>query len=113
MLAAAARRFATLLAGVGAVTAAISLAIGLAFGSTVSRSVSVGFYLVGAFLLVCGFFIGNRGPVRLKNDIGVPLLGSRFVRWATPQEREETLNDSAIFVALGFALILIGVAADS
>jgi hypothetical protein len=35
------------------------------------------------------------------------------MRWATPLEREESLNESAVYVALGFALILIGVLADS
>ena len=38
----------------------------------------------------------------------MPSSGERFVRWATPSEREEALNDSAIFVVIGFALILIG-----
>ena len=41
------------------------------------------------------------------------MLGSRFVRWASPEEREENINLSAIFVVLGFVLILIGVAADN
>ena len=78
-----------------------------------SRAVSVGFYLVGSFLTIAGFFVGNRGPVRLKRDVGVPLLGSRFVRWATPEEREESINTSAIYVVLGFALIFLGVLADT
>jgi hypothetical protein len=51
--------------------------------------------------------------VRLKRDVGVPLLGSRFVRWATPEEREESINTSAIYVVLGFALIFLGVLADT
>jgi hypothetical protein len=51
--------------------------------------------------------------VRLKSDLGAPLFGSRFVRWATPEEREETINMSAIYVLLGFVLILFGFAADT
>ena len=35
------------------------------------------------------------------------------MRWATPPEREESINLSAIFIALGFVLILLGVVADN
>jgi len=90
-----------------------SLILGLLLGASLSRSIAIGFYLVGSFWLVSGFFVGNRGPVRLKSDIGAPLFGSRFVRWATPEEREETINMSAIYVLLGFVLILLGFAADT
>ena len=90
-----------------------SLVLGLLLGASLSRSIAIGFYLVGSFWLVSGFFVGNRGPVRLKSDIGAPLFGSRFVRWATPEEREETINMSAIYVVLGFVLILLGFATDT
>ena len=47
----------------------------------------------------------------------VPGLGCSsvltVVRWASPAEREENINLSAIFVVLGFVLILVGVAADN
>ena len=63
---------------------------------------------------VAGFFVGNRGPVRFRRDKDTPLFwGSRFVRWASPSEREENINLSAVFVVLGFVLILVGVAADN
>lgn len=45
--------------------------------------------------------------------LGLPLLGGRAVRWATPEEREEAISTSAVLVTLGFVLILIGVAADT
>src|ERR671931_1068707 len=112
MLRAAARRFFVLLGALAGATAVLSLVGGLLGGVSVGRALAVGFYLVGSFLLIAGFFIGNRGPVRPKGT-GPMLLGSRIMRWATPLEREETLNESALFVALGFALILIGVAVDS
>ena len=67
---------------------------------------------MGCFLLVAGFFIGNRGPVRMKNEEGTTLFGARVMRWASPEEREETINHSAVFVVLGFVLILLGVLAD-
>jgi hypothetical protein len=109
---AAIRRFGVLLAGVAGVTAVLSLLGGLLGGGSVGRAVAVGFYLVGSFMLIAGFFIGNRGPVRPKGT-GPTFFGSRIMRWATPLEREESLNESALFVALGFVLILIGVAVDS
>jgi hypothetical protein len=108
------RRFVLLLAAVVSVTAVISLLVGLAGGGSLNRALSLGFYIVGSFLLVAGFFVGNRGPARLKGEAAAtPIFGERFVRWATPREREETLNDSAIFVAIGFALILLGAAVDT
>ena len=117
MLLAAARRFLALLALASVVTVAASLLFGALIGSPADRAVSVGFYLVGSFLLIGGFFMGNRGPLRLKNDYEasslLPFWGSRIVRWATPEEQEQTINMSAIFVALGFALIMLGFAVDS
>lgn len=97
-----------------AVTLAGALVFGIAFGADAARAISVGFYLTGSFMLVAGFFVGNRGPVRFRRDKDAPLFwGSRFVRWASPSEREENINLSAIFVVLGFLLILIGIAADN
>jgi hypothetical protein len=112
-LAAAARRFAILLAGITGVTALGSLVLGLAAGSPLERAVSVGFYVVGSFLLVAGFFIGNRGPVRLRHDSDSSLLGPRRVRVASLEEREGAMNDSAIFIVLGLLLIVIGVVVDA
>ena len=66
MLRDAARRFGLLLGGTAGGTAVFALLIGLALGAGVSRSISIGFYLVGSFLLILGFFAGNRGPVRVK-----------------------------------------------
>ena len=109
---AALRRFFVLLAVIVSVTAVLSLVGGLIGGSSLDRAVSIGFYLVGSFLLVAGFFVGNRGPVRPKGQ-GPSLFGARFMRWATPIEREESLNESALYVVVGFLLIVLGVAADS
>lgn len=92
--------------------------IALLGGVSLSRAVSVGFYVLGSFLLISGFFVGNRGPVRHKDasasatPLGM-MLGQRDVRWATPEERVETINMSAVFVVLGVVLILIGAAADT
>ncbi len=113
MWTAALRRLTGLFVVAAGLTAFIALSLALLLGESLSRAFSVGFYLVGSFLTIAGFFVGNRGPVRLKRDVGVPLLGSRIVRWATPEEREDSINSSAIYVVLGFALIFLGVLADT
>ncbi len=116
MVGAALRRIIVLLAGAVVVVSGISLLLGLLVGASIARSVSLGLTVVGSFLLISGFFVGNRGPVRVKGDdapLSGPLVfGNRLVRWATPSEREETINLSAVFVSVGFTLILIGLAAD-
>jgi hypothetical protein len=109
---AAARRFATLLGAVAGICLVVGLLGGALFSTALNRSVSLAFYCVGSFLLIAGFFIGNRGPARLKGEGTTMLFGERFVRWASPREREDALNDSAIFVSIGFVLILIGASVD-
>jgi hypothetical protein len=119
MLLAAARRFLTLLGAIAASTAAVSALLGLLAGSSVLRAVSLGFYVVGALILLTGFFFGNRGPARLRPEEGgggiSPLgyLGSRRLRWATREEQGEAINMSAVLVSLGFALIILGAVADT
>jgi hypothetical protein len=113
MLRAAARRFLVMLLVLAGATAAVSAALGALGGASLGRAVSLGFYVVGSFLIVAGFFFGNRGPVRLTGDGAVPIFGSRMMRWATPDERETSINESAIFVSLGLVLILLGIAADN
>jgi hypothetical protein len=113
VIAAGLRRFAFILGGLGAMTATFTLLFSALSGGNVERTVSLGFDLVGIFFLVAGFFVGNRGPVRLKGQASVPLFGERRMRWATPEEREEAISDSAIFIAVGIAMIIIGVAIDS
>ncbi len=113
IIAAGLRRFALILAGLSAFTAVLTLTFAALGGGNLDRTVSIGFDLVGVFFLVAGFFVGNRGPVRLKGEASVPLFGERRMRWATPRERDETLSDSAIFIAVGIAMIIIGVAIDS
>ncbi|MDQ3875385.1 MAG: hypothetical protein M3322_07570 [Actinomycetota bacterium] len=118
MLLGALRRFLGLFLLASAVTALASVALGAALGASPQRSISLGFYAIGCFLLVSGFFIGNRGPVRPRSehDGGIFLIPLPFtirrLRWASAAEREETINLSAVFVSLGFALILVGVGID-
>jgi hypothetical protein len=112
-MAAAARRFGLLLGALAAGTGVLALLLGLAFGAGVSRSLSVGWYIVGSILLISGFFVGNRGPARPEGEGWSVFSLRRWVRWATPDEQRETLSLSAVLVVLGFVLIALGVLADT
>jgi hypothetical protein len=112
MWVAALRRLGLLVVGLCAGIVVVSLPVGALAGSSVSRSVSLGFDCVGTFVILIGFLAGSRGPLRYKREPSSPLFGDRLMRWATPSEREETLNLSAVFVFLGFVLLVIGIALD-
>jgi hypothetical protein len=93
----------------------VSVLLGLLFGASLPRTIALGYYLVGSFLLLAGFFFGNRGPVRPRGDadVGVGILRGRRVRWATWDEQAEAINYSALYVVLGLVLILLGLASDN
>jgi hypothetical protein len=112
-MAAAARRFGIVFCALAGGTAALALLLGLAFGSSISRSLSLGWYIIGCLLLISGFFIGNRGPSRPEGEGWSPFSLRRWVRWATPEEQRESLSLSAVLVVLGFLLIALGVLADT
>jgi hypothetical protein len=104
--------------GAVAATAALSLLIGTILGARIERSLALGFYLMGCFLILAGFFLGNRGPARVKGDADAAgglfaYFGTRRVRWASLSEQNETINSSAVFVTLGFILIAVGFAFDA
>ena len=70
--------------------------------------------------MVSGFFVGNRGPGagqvrggRLDDAAAARHSATRRLRWATLDEQNETINNSAVFIALGLILVLIGVLVDS
>lgn len=114
MLAAAARRFVVLFVAISLGTVVLSLALGGLAGAALERSISLGLYLVGSFLLVGGFFVGNRGPLRSIGDRGLfSAFGRKGVRPATPEERREEVNASVIYITVGLLLIVVGVAVDS
>jgi hypothetical protein len=120
MLVAALRRLAFVTVLAVGVTVVLSLILGLLAGFSVNRSLTLGFYLVGCFLLVVGFFVGNRGPARVKGDdtvgptmLPVPGAGGRRLRWATLSEQNETIGNSAIFISLGLILIVLGADIDT
>ena len=110
------RRFVLLVGVVGVGTLVVSVLFGLLLGSSLPRSIALGYYLVGCFLLLAGFFFGNRGPVRPRGDAdtgGIFFRPGRRVRWATREEHEDAINYSAVYVVLGFVLICLGIASDN
>lgn len=116
---AALRRLVALVVLCSAVTVVGSVALGLLAGASLDRAISLGFYGLGCFLMVSGFFVGNRGPARVKSETAgwtmmpIPGIGSRRLRWATLDEQNETINNSAVFIVLGVILVVIGVLVDS
>jgi hypothetical protein len=118
---AALRRLGLLLVGTAIGVGGAAALIGLAAGSSIERAVSVAFYLVGAFLIVLGFFAGNRGPLRPRaTGEGEPIAGMfgigvsmRGARTASGDERQDALATAAIFLGVGIWLILLGVVADA
>src|SRR3954447_13807822 len=116
---AALRRLTLLVVGCSLGIAAISALFGALLGASLDRAVALGFYGLGCFLMVAGFFVGNRGPARVKSEsagwtmLPIPGFGSRRLRWATLDEQHETINNSAVFIVLGLILVLIGVVVDS
>lgn len=110
---AAVRRIGTMFATLVGGTAVVSLVIGLLFGAGVSRSLSVGWYVVGCALLISGFFIGNRGPARPQGEGWSTFSLQRWVRWASPDEQRESISLSALLIAMGFLVIVLGAIADS
>ena len=101
-----------LLGATSAAVAVVALGIGAAIGASLNRSLATGFEAFGCLLLLLGFFVGNRGPVRAKGD-AVPFFGPRFLRWATPDEHRSTIAESAIFIVLGLLLVVIGLLIDN
>jgi hypothetical protein len=104
-------RFGELLVGISLLIVATAGVFGVAVGSSFERAISVGFYIFGSAILIGGFFVGSRGPLRPQGE-GMFLLRPRAVRRATATEREEAVNMSAILVVLGLVLIFFGVAVD-
>ena len=103
------------------VTAGAAALIGLALGGPVARSAATGLYLIGCFLIVLGVFNGLRGPVRPKSgdEDSEPIGGvlgfgifSGGIRAASADERADARATTWLFLALGIAMIVVGVLLD-
>ena len=115
------KRLAALLVATSLALALLGALGALLTGGEVDRVVSVAYYLVGAFLLVLGFFTGMRGPLRPRgadegSDPVTGLFGigiaTRGARRATEDERQDTLATAGIFLVVGLWLIALGVVVD-
>jgi hypothetical protein len=111
LLVAAARRFLVLLGGISAVVVAAGLVLAALGATSPNRAISLGFYGVGAFLLLGGFLFGNRGPYRADSAAGERF--GRSLRRATPDDVRETVNMAVLLSVLGFLLLALGVIIDS
>src|ERR687886_229659 len=105
MWVAALRRFVVVLVGVAAVVIGFSVVVGLLVGASANRSISLGLYVTGCFVVLVGFFFGLRGPMRPAEgsffSMTIPFLGGGPARRATGEEQRETLSTSGLYVVLG------------
>jgi sulfite exporter TauE/SafE len=92
---------------------ATAVPVGLLTHGSLNRAVSLGFYILGAFLVVIGFAGGTRGPFRSAAEDHEPVRLGRRLRRATLEELNETMNIAAIVVVIGVVLLVIGVVVDS
>jgi hypothetical protein len=114
----AGRRFITLLVATAGVVAGFSLLVGLLLGVSANRSISVGFYVAGSFIMLVGFFFGLRGPMRPADSTNffsftVPFFGGGPARRASGEEQQEAFSMSALYVVLGVVLLVLAIAVDS
>jgi hypothetical protein len=116
------RRIAIVLGASALVVGLPAALIGLALGASLTRWVSVAYYVVGALLVVLGFFAGTRGPLRPRgsDDASDPVTGlfgvgiaTRGARVATEGERKDSIATAGMFLTVGTWLILLGVVVDS
>ena len=124
MLRGAFRRIALLVAAVVGFTAVVSLVLGALDHADLLRALAVGFYAVGAGILICSFVIGVRGPLRpdwgegKAGELQAPRGGlaggilPRSVRRATGDERSDSKRNSIGLFLFGIALVLIGTGFD-
>jgi hypothetical protein len=111
VLVAAARRFLLLLGGVSLVVVVGGLALAAFGAASPDRTVSLGFYGVGAFLVLGGFLLGNRGPYRSDSATGDRV--GRSLRRATPDDTRDSVNMAVLLTVLGFLLLALGIIVDS
>ena len=108
------------LVGSAVALGAVAALVGVLVGTDVGRAIAVAYYVVGAFLLVLGFFAGVRGPLRPRGvdesnavtgifGVGVSMRGARK---ATTDERQDSVATAGLFITTGLWLILLGVVID-
>jgi hypothetical protein len=114
MIRAGLARAAKLFLAAALASGAVALLVGLGLGAGAERALSVGWTCAGAFALLLGFLASSRGPTRsAESGNWAPIsMRGRSLRWASRREQEESLGLSAVLVALGLLLIVLGVLVD-
>jgi len=104
-----------LLGAASAFDLVVTVPIGAFTSVGLDRAVSLGFYGLGAFLVVLGFISGSRGPLRHDEDIthDTVLRRERRLRRATLDERQAAMSSAAVIIGIGLALLVLGVIIDS
>ena len=131
MIRAGLRRLVAIVVVVVAGAAAISAALGALAGKSVPHALAIGYYLVGAGVLLGSLALGSRGPTRVDRSadtddapaagtilpLGILFGGSRAVRRrklrkATSEERREARLASLGLFVFGVLLVLLGAVLD-
>ena len=109
------RRMLKLFVVISVGTVVLSALFGLLINASIMRSIAIGFYLVGCFVLFGAFFFGNRGPIRPGGEDtgGLFRVTSRRLRWATKDEQEEAISAPRSSFHSALVLILLGVVWDT
>ena len=100
---------------ISVLTILMSASFGLLVDASIPRSIAVGFYLVGCFVLLGAFFFGNRGPVRpLEMKTQAACSASARAGCAGRPGRARGGDQGASgLLPLGVVLILLGIAWDT
>ena len=108
MIRSGARRLLILFAALAAGATVVPALIGLIVGASPARSISLGFYGIGAMCAAFGFALASRAsfrlPQRQPTDRAPPEPKAEAVR--------ESRSTAAIMIAMGITLLVIGVAVD-
>lgn len=104
-----------LLGAASASVLVVTVPLGLLTSVGLDRTVSLGFYGLGALLVLLGFLGGSRGPLRSDDDhaYGPSLRGARRLRRATLDEVRDSINGAAVLIVIGLVLVVVGVIIDS
>ncbi len=107
-------RFARTLATVLGATAVVSGLLGLADGEALRRSVSVGLYIVGSVLVLGALLVSSRPPVKAagKGRPGLFSAAADTVRFATAEERRDSIGVAWVLLATGIMVVVVGLLVD-
>ena len=104
------RRLGIIFGALIAATVVVSALLGLIAGDSVQRAISIGLYVDGIALLGLCFVFGARGPLRGVSSEGetVPLVGAKWVRRASTDERSEDSRIALAMFVFGIVIVILG-----